>query len=253
MSNFAADVDAARRLVEQEHARRAGHGAREQDLLLVAAREGAHLLAQVRSPSDARAGPVSAARARSVRRSRNQRRRLSRCKMRQRDVARDVLRRAASPSARRSRGASAIPRAQASAGPLKCEQARRRASPVPRRRLRRAPGSAARDRRRRGRRSRGSRPCAARTRRRCRPSPARPSTASTTGAPRGGRRAAAARDVLAAGHQLDQLRLGRVFRIQRRAGLAVAQNRDPVGDRQHLVEAMRDDRGFRSRAREARR
>ena len=60
-------------------------------------------------------------------------------------------------------------------------QARRRGSRVPRRRLRRAPGSAARDRRRRGRRNRGSRPCAARTRRRCRPSPARPSTVKDNG------------------------------------------------------------------------
>ena len=52
------------------------------------------------------------------------------------------------------------------------------------------------------------------------------------------------------GHRSMSCRLGGVFHVQRRAGLAVAQDRDAVGDRQHLVEPVRDidDRRIRARA-----
>ena len=51
MSNFGADVDAARRLVEQEHFRAPGDRAREHHLLLIAAAQAPDALAR---PADFR-------------------------------------------------------------------------------------------------------------------------------------------------------------------------------------------------------
>ena len=144
-----------------------------------------------------------------------------------------------SPSARRSRGASARPWRQASAGSRK-RRARRRWRRRPSVRRRPWPAKAARVLPPPGQRSRGFRRARTSNEMSCSPD------ASSL---RNGKRDICSPgmhwrrwrlDVSAPGHGFNQGRFRRFARRKRRPALAVSQNRDAVGDGEHLVETVRD-------------
>ena len=143
------------------------------------------------------------------------------------------------PSARRSRGADATPCAQALAGSrsiqgtpfsvTRPDRAREMSEPISR-----SGPAPARPTKPRISPSRSSNETS------CNASLVRPWTDSATGPASFAGGAGPARRGSAAGHQFDQLRLAGFLGQQGGARLAVAQDTDPVADRQHFVETVRD-------------